>query len=140
VDLGNQRRPAEVEGSGVHLRPGDPGRAQLQPGRQDLADRSTGSSVGGARTARPAIYHRSTREMQHGKNYRKAAEQIDHTKLYEPAAAIKLAKESSPSKLDAPVEGAMRLGVDPRKADQMVRGTVNLPHGTGKTARVIVFA
>ena len=78
--------------------------------------------------------------MQHGKGYRKAAEQIDHTKLYEPAAAIKLAKESSPSKFDATVEVAMRLGVDPRKADQMVRGTVNLPHGTGKTVRVIVFA
>ena len=78
--------------------------------------------------------------MQHGKGYRKAAELIDHTKLYEPADAIKLAKESSPSKFDATVEVAMRLGVDPRKADQMVRGTVNLPHGTGKVSRVIVFA
>jgi large subunit ribosomal protein L1 len=78
--------------------------------------------------------------MQHGKNYRKAAELIDHSKLYEPADAIKLAKQTSPTKFDATVEVAMRLGVDPRKADQMVRGTVNLPHGTGKTARVIVFA
>ena len=57
-----------------------------------------------------------------------------------PAEAVKLAKETSPTKFDATVEVAMRLGVDPRKADQMVRGTVNLPHGTGKTARVIVFA
>jgi large subunit ribosomal protein L1 len=78
--------------------------------------------------------------MQRSKGYRKAAEQIDSAKLYEPAEAIKLAKESSPTKFDATVEVAMRLGVDPRKADQMVRGTVNLPHGTGKTARVIVFA
>nr|WP_296074817.1 50S ribosomal protein L1 [uncultured Actinoplanes sp.] len=78
--------------------------------------------------------------MKHGKGYRKAAEQIDTTKLYEPNDAIKLAKETNPSKFDATVEVAMRLGVDPRKADQMVRGTVNLPHGTGKTARVIVFA
>jgi large subunit ribosomal protein L1 len=78
--------------------------------------------------------------MQHGKGYRKAAEKIDYTKLYEPADAVKLAKESSPSKFDATVEVAMRLGVDPRKADQMVRGTVNLPHGTGKVSRVIVFA
>jgi large subunit ribosomal protein L1 len=78
--------------------------------------------------------------MQRSKGYRKAAEQIDHTKLYEPADAIKLAKDTSPTKFDATVEVAMRLGVDPRKADQMVRGTVNLPHGTGKTARVIVFA
>src|SRR5690348_968254 len=78
--------------------------------------------------------------MQHGKNYRKAAEQIDRDKLYSPSEAVKLAKETSPVKFDATVEVAMRLGVDPRKADQMVRGVVNLPHGTGKTARVIVFA
>ena len=78
--------------------------------------------------------------MQRSKAYRKAAEQIDVAKLYEPADAVKLAKGSSPTKFDATVEVAMRLGVDPRKADQMVRGVVNLPHGTGKTARVIVFA
>ncbi len=78
--------------------------------------------------------------MQRSKTYRKAAETIDSNKLYEPNEAIKLAKEASPTKFDATVEVAMRLGVDPRKADQMVRGTVNLPHGTGKTARVIVFA
>lgn len=78
--------------------------------------------------------------MQRSKAYRKAAEQIDVSKLYHPVEAVTLAKESSPTKFDATVEVAMRLGVDPRKADQMVRGTVNLPHGTGKTARVIVFA
>jgi large subunit ribosomal protein L1 len=78
--------------------------------------------------------------MQHSKAYRKAADQIDRTTLYHPAEAVKLAKQTSPIKFDATVEVAMRLGVDPRKADQMVRGTVNLPHGTGKTARVIVFA
>jgi large subunit ribosomal protein L1 len=78
--------------------------------------------------------------MQHGKAYRKVAEQVDKTKLYPPVEAIKLAKTTNPVKFDATVEVAMRLGVDPRKADQMVRGTVNLPHGTGKTARVIVFA
>ena len=78
--------------------------------------------------------------MQRSKGYRQAAEKIDSAKLYEPAEAIKLAKDTNPAKFDATVEVAMRLGVDPRKADQMVRGTVNLPHGTGKTARVIVFA
>ena len=78
--------------------------------------------------------------MQHGKSYRKAADLIDRSALYSPADAIKLAKQTSPTKFDATVEVAMRLGVDPRKADQMVRGVVNLPHGTGKTARVIVFA
>nr|MDT0661019.1 50S ribosomal protein L1 [Micromonospora sp. DSM 115978] len=78
--------------------------------------------------------------MQRSKSYRKAAEIIDRTRLYGPAEAVKLAKDTSTAKFDATVEVAMRLGVDPRKADQMVRGTVNLPHGTGKTARVIVFA
>ena len=78
--------------------------------------------------------------MRRSKNYRRVAELVDRTRLYSPAEAMKLAKETSPVKFDATVEVAMRLGVDPRKADQMVRGTVNLPHGTGKTARVIVFA
>jgi large subunit ribosomal protein L1 len=74
------------------------------------------------------------------KAYRQAAELIDRDRLYSPIEAAKLAKESAKSKQNATVEVAIRLGVDPRKADQMVRGTVNLPHGTGKTARVIVFA
>jgi len=78
--------------------------------------------------------------MQHSKAYKASAEKIDRAKLYVPAEAIKLAKETTSTKFDATVEVALRLGVDPRKADQMVRGTVNLPHGTGKTARVIVFA
>ena len=76
----------------------------------------------------------------HGKNYRKAAQTIDSSVTYAPLAAVRLAKESSSAKFDETIEVAFRLGVDPRKADQMVRGTVNLPHGTGKTARVIVFA
>ncbi|WP_280312618.1 50S ribosomal protein L1 [Nocardia abscessus] len=74
------------------------------------------------------------------KAYLAAAEKVDRNKLYSPLAAARLAKETSTTKTDATVEVAVRLGVDPRKADQMVRGTVNLPHGTGKTARVIVFA
>jgi large subunit ribosomal protein L1 len=78
--------------------------------------------------------------MQRSKGYKKLAEQVDRTKLYSPLEAARLAKATSPAKFDATVEVALRLGVDPRKADQMVRGTVNLPHGTGKTARVIVFA
>jgi len=78
--------------------------------------------------------------MQRSKGYRNAAAQVDRSRLYTPAEAIRLAQQTSPVKFDATVEVAMRLGVDPRKADQMVRGVVNLPHGTGKTARVIVFA
>ncbi|RKN46743.1 50S ribosomal protein L1 [Streptomyces hoynatensis] len=78
--------------------------------------------------------------MKRSKNYRDAIAKVDKTRVYAPLEAVRLAKETSPAKFDATVEVAMRLGVDPRKADQMVRGTVNLPHGTGKTARVLVFA
>jgi len=74
------------------------------------------------------------------KAYQAAAEKIDREKLYSPLEAVSLAKDTSSKNTDATVEVAVRLGVDPRKADQMVRGTVNLPNGTGKTARVIVFA
>jgi large subunit ribosomal protein L1 len=74
------------------------------------------------------------------KAYQAAAEKVDRSQLYPPMAAVKLAKETSSRNQDATVEVAIRLGVDPRKADQMVRGTVNLPNGTGKTARVAVFA
>ncbi len=78
--------------------------------------------------------------MKRSKSYRAAVEKIDADALYAPLEAVRLAKETSTTKYDATIEVAMRLGVDPRKADQMVRGTVNLPHGTGKTARVLVFA
>jgi large subunit ribosomal protein L1 len=77
---------------------------------------------------------------KNSKAYRAAAELVDRTRLYTPLEAARLAKETSSKKQDATVEVAIRLGVDPRKADQMVRGTVNLPNGTGKTARVAVFA
>jgi len=77
---------------------------------------------------------------KHSKAYRDAAALIDKDTLYGPLEAAKLAQQTSKVKMDATVEVAIRLGVDPRKADQMVRGTVNLPNGTGKTARVIVFA
>ena len=74
------------------------------------------------------------------KAYQESAGLVDRTRLYSPMEAAELAKKTAKVKMDATVEVALRLGVDPRKADQMVRGTVNLPHGTGKTARVIVFA
>ncbi|HUH52937.1 MAG TPA: 50S ribosomal protein L1 [Microbacteriaceae bacterium] len=74
------------------------------------------------------------------KAYRAAAEKIGVDKFYTPEEAVALAKETGSAKTDSTVEVALKLGVDPRKADQMVRGTVSLPHGTGKTARVIVFA
>ena len=78
--------------------------------------------------------------MKRSKAYAAAAEKIDADKLYSPLEAATLVKDTTKLKFDPTVEVSMRLGVDPRKADQMVRGTVNLPHGTGKTARVLVFA
>jgi large subunit ribosomal protein L1 len=77
---------------------------------------------------------------QKSKAYRAAAEKIEEGKVYTPSEAVAVARETGSKKFDSTVEVALKLGVDPRKADQMVRGTVILPHGTGKTARVIVFA
>ena len=78
--------------------------------------------------------------MKRSKKYNEAAAKVDAKNLYSPLAAVKLAKETSVTKYDASVEVALVLGVDPKKADQAIRSTVNLPHGTGKTARVLVFA
>lgn len=83
--------------------------------------------------ARPRIERR-------GKNYQKAAEKVNKDKLYSLTEAMKLASETNPSKFDASVELHIRLGVDPRQADQNIRTTVSLPHGTGKTTRIAVFA
>jgi large subunit ribosomal protein L1 len=78
--------------------------------------------------------------MQRSKKYRAVAEKIDGGTLYPADQAVTLVKQSATTTFDPTVDVAMRLGVDPRKADQMVRGTVLLPHGTGKTARVLAFA
>jgi large subunit ribosomal protein L1 len=78
--------------------------------------------------------------MKRSKAYQNAAEKIDREQLYSPSQAMELAKATQVTKFDPTVEVNLRLGVDPRKQDQMVRGTVNLPNGTGKTARVLVFA
>lgn len=87
----------------------------------------------------PAPKTRSKLERR-GKNYRKVAEKVDATKVYTLTEAIALAVETNPSKMDASVEVHVRLGVDPRQADQNIRTTVVLPHGTGKKIRVAVFA
>jgi len=78
--------------------------------------------------------------MKRSKAYRAAEEKIDAAQVYSPEEALTLVRGNASAKFDETVEVAIRLGVDPRKADQMVRGTVNLPNGTGKTARVLVFA
>jgi large subunit ribosomal protein L1 len=77
--------------------------------------------------------------MKRSKTYAAVAEKVQD-KLYSPVEALDFAKANTTAKFDETVDVAVRLGVDPRKADQMVRGTVNLPNGTGKTARVLVFA
>ncbi|MCL6563722.1 MAG: 50S ribosomal protein L1 [Firmicutes bacterium] len=78
--------------------------------------------------------------MKHGKRYQEVAAQVDRTRLYDAEEALALAKQLSRAKFDETVEVAVRLGVDPRHSDQVVRGAVTLPHGTGKTRRVAVFA
>jgi len=78
--------------------------------------------------------------MKRSKKYTEAAAKVDRNKIYSPLEAVTLAKETTTVKYDATIEVAMLLGVDPKKADQAIRSTVNLPHGTGKTARVLVFA
>jgi large subunit ribosomal protein L1 len=75
-----------------------------------------------------------------GKKYQEAAKLVDASKLYEPEEAVALVKQTARAKFDETVEVAIRLGVDPKKQDQAVRGVVVLPHGTGKTQRVLVFA
>ena len=78
--------------------------------------------------------------MKHGKKYVDAKKLIDSTKLYDPEEAVALVKQLSKAKFDETIEMSIRLGVDPRHADQQVRGTVVLPHGTGKKVKVLVFA
>ena len=77
---------------------------------------------------------------KHGKKYNEAAKKVDHDKAYAPAEALQLVKDTSYAKFDATVEAHFRLGVDPRQADQQVRGVVVLPSGLGKSVRVMVFA
>ena len=77
---------------------------------------------------------------KHGKNYKNAVAKVDGANLYSPKEAVTLSKELATAKFDETIEVAIRLGVDTRKADQNVRGSISLPHGTGKTVRVAVFA
>ena len=77
---------------------------------------------------------------KHGKKYREAAQKVDRNRLYSPEEAVELIKETTTVKFDATVEVHMRLGIDPRHADQMVRGVVLLPNGLGRTVRILVFA
>jgi len=87
------------------------------------------------------IYHKEEiKSMKRGKKYIESAKLIDRTKLYDPDEALELVQKTAKAKFDETVEVNVRLGVDSRHADQQVRGAVVLPHGTGKTVRVLVFA
>jgi large subunit ribosomal protein L1 len=78
--------------------------------------------------------------QKHGKKYLEAASKVDRTRAYSPDEAAQLVKDTSFTNFDATIEAHLRLGIDPRHADQQVRSTVSLPHGTGKQVRVAVFA
>lgn len=96
------------------------------------AEAHTGAKKGPKPVTRPLIERR-------GKNYRKVATLVEKSKIYSLADAMELVVKTNPSKFDASVEIHVRLGVDPRQADQNIRATVSLPNGTGKTVRVAVF-
>jgi len=78
--------------------------------------------------------------MKRGKRYNEATKAFDRQTLYTPVEAVKLVKQTATAKFDETIEVSVRLGVDPRHADQLVRGAIVLPHGTGKTVKVLVFA
>ncbi len=87
------------------------------------------------------MYHKEVNKLiKRGKKYTEALKLVDRTKLYDPQEAFELVEKTATKNFDETIDVAIRLGVDPRHADQQVRGTVTLPHGTGKTARVLVFA
>jgi len=108
--------------------------------RKEAGDTTPQSDEAEARTKRgpkPTVRPRLERR---GKNYRKVAEHVEKGKVYSLTEALEIATKTNPAKFDASVEVHVRLGVDPRQADQNVRATVSLPNGTGKTIRVAVFA
>jgi len=93
-----------------------------------------------AAPAKPKGPQKAGKGQKRGKRYRALAVKIDRAKTYSPAEAVKLVKETSQAKFDTSVDLHLRMGVDPRHAEQMVRGSAVLPNGTGKTVRVVVFA
>ncbi len=84
--------------------------------------------------------HKEKQMAKHGKKYREASKRYDKQTPYPAPEALELVKTLAPANFDETVEAVFNLGIDPKKADQLVRGTVSLPHGTGKDVRVAVFA
>ncbi len=108
--------------------------------RKDAGDTTPQSDEAESHVKRGAAPKIRPRSERRGKNYRKVAGQVEHSKVYALKDALDLAVKTNPTKFDASVEIHVRLGVDPRQADQNVRATVALPHGSGKTVRIAVFA
>src|SRR5699024_9574280 len=104
------------------------------------APAADGGRAGSGPHHTPSTFDWNPNMSKNSKAYKAAAEKIDEGRIYSPIEAANLVKETSSAKYDASVDVAIRLGVDPRKADQLVRGTVSLPNGTGKPVRVVVFA
>jgi len=110
-------------------------------GDTDMADETETKATDAAPAAKkPGAKTPKTKGKAHGKRYRALAQKVDRTKTYPAAQAVKLVKETSGAKFDTTVELHLRMGVDPRHAEQMVRGSAVLPNGTGKSVRVAVFA
>jgi hypothetical protein len=115
------------------LREAEAEAARLAAKEERLANEDDENAPKPSRRQMPSPLH------QHGKKYRTAAEKIDRNQAYDLAGALKLAAETATTKFDSTVELHINLGVDPRQADQMVRATVTLPHGTGKSLRVAAY-
>lgn len=108
--------------------------------RKEAGDTTPQDEEAEARTKKGPKPVTRPKSERRGKNYRKVAENVEAGKVYSLEEAIEVATKTNPAKFDASVEVHVRLGVDPRQADQNIRTTVSLPHGTGKTVRVAVFA
>lgn len=108
--------------------------------RKDAGDTTPQSAEAEAKVKKGPKPIARPKSERRGKKYQEAAKEVNHDNFYNLADALALAAKTSPSKFDASVEIHVRLGVDPRQADQNIRATVSLPHGTGKTIRVAVFA
>src|SRR5271154_4846870 len=133
-DDGPRLRRQGDQGAGARDRPAEDRRPQLRHDRSgDVDDRRLGPLDGPASGGGLTMAH-------HGKRVLKAREGVERTKLYGLADAVRLVKTNATAKFDETVELSINLGVDPKHADQMVRGVVNLPNGTGRTLRVAVFA
>lgn len=141
--------PAEtVEAEEVHTAKAGKRSAKALAEAEEKAEKEARKEAGdtSSQTGEEAVVKKGPKPVtrpvleRRGKSYQKAAAKIEKSKAYTLEEAVKLATETSPSKFDASVEAHVRLGVDPRQADQNIRATVSLPHGTGKSVRVAVFA